>query len=165
MRWADIFRVCVGAVYGHTDVIDIGGEQAADEVTVVPDPLGRREISSGDGDPGIGGDGGLKARAIDHVRGADNGRRLQSAEQTVVTIVGAGNAGGKINGVGIAAAAAIAGLQRPKIGDDDGGAVNIVDTTIESYIEDLPAPIGARAPIPPNLLNPSQNPIFLLAGP
>jgi hypothetical protein len=47
----------------------------------------------------------------------------------------------------------------------DGGAVNIVDTTIESYIEDLPAPIGARAPIPPNLLNPSQNPIFLLAGP
>jgi DNA-binding beta-propeller fold protein YncE len=47
----------------------------------------------------------------------------------------------------------------------DGGAVNIVDTTIQSYIEDLPAPIGARAPIPPSLLNPSQNPIFLLAGP
>jgi DNA-binding beta-propeller fold protein YncE len=47
----------------------------------------------------------------------------------------------------------------------DGGAVNIIDTTIESYIEDLPAPISARAPIPPSLLNPSQNPIFLLAGP
>jgi DNA-binding beta-propeller fold protein YncE len=47
----------------------------------------------------------------------------------------------------------------------DGNAVNIVDTTTESYIEDLPAPISARSPIPPSLLNPSQNPVFLLAGP
>jgi len=47
----------------------------------------------------------------------------------------------------------------------DGGMVNIIDTSNDTYIENLPAPIGARPPIPPNPLNPQQNPVFLFAGP
>lgn len=47
----------------------------------------------------------------------------------------------------------------------DGGNVNIIDTTNDTYIQNLPAPIGARPPIPPNLQNPPQNPVFLFAGP
>ncbi len=47
----------------------------------------------------------------------------------------------------------------------DGGNVNIIDTSNDTYIENLPAPIGARSPIPPNSLNPPQNPVFLFAGP
>jgi hypothetical protein len=47
----------------------------------------------------------------------------------------------------------------------DGGNVNLIDTSIDAYIENLPAPIGTRAPIPPDPLNPSQNPVFLFAGP
>jgi len=47
----------------------------------------------------------------------------------------------------------------------DGGMVNIIDTSNDTYIENLQAPIGARPPIPPSLLNPPQNPVFLFAGP
>jgi len=47
----------------------------------------------------------------------------------------------------------------------DGGNVNIINTSNDAYIENLPAPVGARAPIPPSLLNPPQNPVFLIAGP
>jgi len=48
----------------------------------------------------------------------------------------------------------------------DGGNVNIIDTSSDTYIENLPAPVSnSRAPIPPNPLNPPQNPVFLIAGP
>ena len=47
----------------------------------------------------------------------------------------------------------------------DGGNVNIIDTTSDSYILNLPAPVGTRPPIPPSLQNPPQNPVFLFAGP
>ncbi len=47
----------------------------------------------------------------------------------------------------------------------DGGIVNIIDTSSDSYILNLPEPVGTRTPIPPNPQNPPQNPIFLFAGP
>ena len=47
----------------------------------------------------------------------------------------------------------------------DGGNVNIIDTSNDTYIENLPAPIGSRTPIPPSPQNPPQNPVFLIAGP
>jgi DNA-binding beta-propeller fold protein YncE len=47
----------------------------------------------------------------------------------------------------------------------DGGMVNIIDTTNDTYILNLPAPIGSRPPILPNPQNPPQNPVFLFAGP
>ncbi|MBZ5663859.1 MAG: YncE family protein [Acidobacteriia bacterium] len=47
----------------------------------------------------------------------------------------------------------------------DGGNVNIIDTSVDNYILNLPAPVGSRAPIPPSQLNPPQNPMFLIAGP
>ncbi len=47
----------------------------------------------------------------------------------------------------------------------DGGNVNIIDTSSDTYLSNLPAPVGTRAPIPPNPLNPSQNSVFLIAGP
>jgi DNA-binding beta-propeller fold protein YncE len=47
----------------------------------------------------------------------------------------------------------------------DGGTVDVIDTASDTYILNLAAPIGVRPPISPNPLNPSQNPVFLLAGP
>ncbi len=47
----------------------------------------------------------------------------------------------------------------------DGGNVNIIDTSIDANNQMLTAPIGSRPPIPPSNFNPSQNPIFLFAGP
>ncbi len=47
----------------------------------------------------------------------------------------------------------------------DGGMVNIIDTSTDTYFLNQPAPIGIRPPIPPSPLNPSQNPVFLIAGP
>jgi len=48
----------------------------------------------------------------------------------------------------------------------DGGNVNLIDTSNDTYIENLPAPTSnSRPPIPPNPLNPPENPVFLLAGP
>jgi DNA-binding beta-propeller fold protein YncE len=44
----------------------------------------------------------------------------------------------------------------------DGGNVNIIDTTSDSYILNLPAPIGVR---PGGTQNLPQNPVFLFAGP
>jgi DNA-binding beta-propeller fold protein YncE len=41
----------------------------------------------------------------------------------------------------------------------DGGNVNIIDTTTDSYTSNLVAPAGSR------LQNPPQNPVFLIAGP
>jgi DNA-binding beta-propeller fold protein YncE len=47
----------------------------------------------------------------------------------------------------------------------DGGMVNIIDTSTDTYFLNLTAPIGTRPPIPPNPQNPPQNPVFLIAGP
>jgi DNA-binding beta-propeller fold protein YncE len=47
----------------------------------------------------------------------------------------------------------------------DGGVVDIIDTSTDSYILNLAAPVGTRPPIPPNPQNPPQNPVFLIAGP
>jgi DNA-binding beta-propeller fold protein YncE len=47
----------------------------------------------------------------------------------------------------------------------DGGNVNIIDTDTDTYLLNMPAPIGARPPIPPAPQNPPQNPVFLIAGP
>src|SRR6266853_6204014 len=44
----------------------------------------------------------------------------------------------------------------------DGGMVNIIDTTNDSYILNLPSPIGVR---PGGQQNLPQNPVFLFAGP
>jgi DNA-binding beta-propeller fold protein YncE len=41
----------------------------------------------------------------------------------------------------------------------DGGNVNIIDTSTDSYVVGLPAPVGSR------VQNPPQNPVFLIAGP
>ncbi len=47
----------------------------------------------------------------------------------------------------------------------DGGNVNIVYTSTDTYAETAPAPISARNPIPPSTQAPPQNPVFMLAGP
>jgi hypothetical protein len=47
----------------------------------------------------------------------------------------------------------------------DGGMVNIIDTSSDTYALNLPAPAGTRPPIQPNPQNQPQNPVFLLAGP
>jgi len=47
----------------------------------------------------------------------------------------------------------------------DGGNVNIIDTSSDTYIVNEPAPVGSRPPIPPSQQNPPQNPVFLIAGP
>jgi DNA-binding beta-propeller fold protein YncE len=47
----------------------------------------------------------------------------------------------------------------------DGGMVNIIRTSDDTYILNLPEPASVRAPIPPSTQPPPQNPVFLLAGP
>src|SRR5271169_1243671 len=47
----------------------------------------------------------------------------------------------------------------------DGGNVNIIDTSNDTYILNQPAPIGSRMPIGTDPLSPPQNPVFLIAGP
>jgi hypothetical protein len=47
----------------------------------------------------------------------------------------------------------------------DGGNVNIIDTSTDTYALNVPAPNSARPPIPPSTQNPPQNPVFMLAGP
>lgn len=47
----------------------------------------------------------------------------------------------------------------------DGGNVSIINTSSDSYISNLAAPISSRSPTQGNALNPPQNPVFLLAGP
>jgi len=47
----------------------------------------------------------------------------------------------------------------------DGGNVNIIDTSTDSYILNIPAPYSVRPPVPPATLNPPQNPVFMIAGP
>jgi len=47
----------------------------------------------------------------------------------------------------------------------DGGMVNIIDTSSDTYILNLPAPVGTRQTIPPSPQNLPQSPVFLFAGP
>jgi len=47
----------------------------------------------------------------------------------------------------------------------DGGMVNIIRTSDDTYLLNLPEPASARSPIPPSNQPPPQNPVFLLAGP
>jgi len=47
----------------------------------------------------------------------------------------------------------------------DGGMVNIIQTSTDTYYFNLPAPYSARGPIPPSSESPPQNPVFLLSGP
>lgn len=47
----------------------------------------------------------------------------------------------------------------------DGGSVNIIDTSTDSYILSTPAPYSVRPPLPGSTLNPPQNPVFMIAGP
>jgi len=46
----------------------------------------------------------------------------------------------------------------------DGGNVNMIDTSSETYIENQPAPTGTRQ-TPGSLQNAPQNPVFMIAGP
>ena len=47
----------------------------------------------------------------------------------------------------------------------DGGNVNIINTTTDTYDLNLLAPNSARPPIPPSTQNPPQSPVFMIAGP
>jgi len=47
----------------------------------------------------------------------------------------------------------------------DGGSVNFIDTSTDTYLLTTPAPASARPPIPPSQQNPPQNPVFMIAGP
>jgi hypothetical protein len=47
----------------------------------------------------------------------------------------------------------------------DGGNVNIIQTSDDTYLTNLIAPPSARPPIPPDTQPPPQNPVFLIAGP
>jgi DNA-binding beta-propeller fold protein YncE len=47
----------------------------------------------------------------------------------------------------------------------DGGMVNIIQTSTDTYYFNLPAPYSARPPLQPGQQNPPQNPVFMLAGP
>jgi hypothetical protein len=47
----------------------------------------------------------------------------------------------------------------------DGGGINVIDTSTDSFLVNLPAPFSARPPIPPSVQQPPQNPVFLIAGP
>jgi DNA-binding beta-propeller fold protein YncE len=47
----------------------------------------------------------------------------------------------------------------------DGGNINFIQTSNDTYLLNQALPAGARAPIPPSTQNPPQNPVFLLAGP
>jgi hypothetical protein len=47
----------------------------------------------------------------------------------------------------------------------DGGGINVIDTSTDSFLVNLRAPFSARPPIPPSAQQPPQNPVFLIAGP
>jgi hypothetical protein len=46
----------------------------------------------------------------------------------------------------------------------DGGMVNIIDTSSDTYILNLTAPVSSRS-VAGSPQNPPQNPVFLIAGP
>jgi DNA-binding beta-propeller fold protein YncE len=47
----------------------------------------------------------------------------------------------------------------------DGGNVNVIDTSTDTYILNVPAPYSVRPPVLGGTLNPPQNPVFMIAGP
>ncbi|HEX9112045.1 MAG TPA: hypothetical protein VF845_11245, partial [Terriglobales bacterium] len=47
----------------------------------------------------------------------------------------------------------------------DSGGVNVIDTSTDSFLVNLPGPVSSRPPIPPSQQPPPQNPVFLIAGP
>jgi len=47
----------------------------------------------------------------------------------------------------------------------DGGNVNFIDTSTDTYLLNTVAPPSARQPIPPSQQNPPQSPVFMIAGP
>ncbi len=47
----------------------------------------------------------------------------------------------------------------------DGGNVNIIDTSTDTFIAALQAPGSIRPPVPPSTQQPPQNPVFRIAGP
>jgi DNA-binding beta-propeller fold protein YncE len=47
----------------------------------------------------------------------------------------------------------------------DGGGVNVIDTSTDTFLANLPAPFSGRPAIPPSVQQPPQNPVFLIAGP
>jgi hypothetical protein len=47
----------------------------------------------------------------------------------------------------------------------DGGGVNDIDTSTDTFLVNLPGPSSSRPPIPPSQQPPPQNPVFLIAGP
>jgi DNA-binding beta-propeller fold protein YncE len=61
--------------------------------------------------------------------------------------------------------AAAGDSSRAYLSSCDGGMVNIIDTSDDQYILNLLAPVGVLPPVPPNLQNPPQNPVYLIAGP
>jgi hypothetical protein len=61
--------------------------------------------------------------------------------------------------------AAAGDSSRAYLGNCDGGNVNIIYTTTDTYAENVAAPGSVRNPIPPSIQNPPQNPTFIFAGP
>jgi DNA-binding beta-propeller fold protein YncE len=61
--------------------------------------------------------------------------------------------------------AAAGDSSRAYLSSCDGGNVNVIDTSTDTYILNIQAPIGTRPPIAPSGLNQPQNPVFLIAGP
>jgi hypothetical protein len=47
----------------------------------------------------------------------------------------------------------------------DGGGVNVIDTSTDSFLVNLPSPVSSRPPNSPGQQPPPQNPVFLIAGP
>ena len=60
--------------------------------------------------------------------------------------------------------AAAGDSSRAYLASCDGGMVNIIDTSSETYVLNLPAPISSRT-VQGNPQNPPENPVFLIAGP
>jgi len=61
--------------------------------------------------------------------------------------------------------AAAGDSSRAYLASCDGGNVNIIYTSTDTYAENAPAPPSNRNPIPPSILAPPQNPTFMFAGP
>lgn len=61
--------------------------------------------------------------------------------------------------------AAAGDSSRAYLGSCDGGSVNIIYTSTDTYAENASAPASNRNPIPPSIQNPPQNPTFIFAGP
>ena len=47
----------------------------------------------------------------------------------------------------------------------DAGNISVIDTSTDTYIASLTAPVSSRPPVPPNSQPPPQNPVFMIAGP